>query len=108
MIALVLAPLIAIVPPPPAPNCGPAPTTPVVQHALPPARATRLGDLPDAEMDLAVLRSVDGCAVREVVRFNVSQRGPNGALQAPAQPTPGYAGRLVRSGPAAQTVQTGR
>ncbi len=106
MIALVLAPLIAIVPPPPAPDCGPAATIPTAQHA--PVRAQRLGDLPDAEMDLAVLRSVDGCSVREVVRFNVSTRGPNGALPAPAAPTPGYAGKLVPTGPAAGVVQTGR
>jgi hypothetical protein len=106
MIALVLAPLIALAAPPPVRDCGPSPTTPVAQHGS--IHARKLGDLPDAEMDLAVIRSVDGCAVREVVRFNVSQRGPNGASPAPAAPTPGYMGQLVPNGPAARTVQTGR
>jgi len=97
MIALVLAPLIAVVPPPPAPDCGPAPATPTAQHA--PVRARKLGDLPDAEMDLAVLRSVGGCAVREVVRLHVSE----GA--AAVLPTPGFTGKLVLEGPAGGTTR---
>jgi hypothetical protein len=100
MIALVLAPLIAVVPPPPAPACGPTPTTPTAQHA--PVRAQKLGDLPDAEMDLAVIRSVDGCAVREVVRLHVSE-GATAVL-----PTPGFTGKLVFDGAAARTTRAGR
>ena len=90
MLALVLAPLIAVATPHP-PVCATPPTVRTVQQA--PERARKLGDLPDAEMDLAVIRSVGGCYVREVVRFNVSDRNPAGG--ALAAPTPGYTGRLV-------------
>ncbi len=89
MLALVLAPLIAVATPHP-PVCAAPPTVRTVQQA--PERARKLGDLPDAEMDLAVIRSVGGCYVREVVRFNVSDRNPAGRTLAP---TPGYTGRLV-------------
>jgi len=59
-------------------------------------------------MELAVLRSIDGCWVRQVVRFNVSN--PN----APAGPSqgvqiPGYTGTLVPDGPVTpQKVQPAR
>ena len=105
MLALVLAPAIALASPPPPPDCGAPKTTQAAQHA--PLHAQKLGDLPDAEMDLAVIRSVDGCWVREVVRFKVSDRGPAGALATPA-PTPGYRGVLVPDGAVAKTQPVGR
>ena len=101
MLSLVLAPALALAAPPPAQTCALPQTTPTAQHA--PARVQKLGDLPDAQMDLAVIRRIDGCWVKEVVRFNVSERGPNGALTATI-PTPGYRGRLVPEGPAPRTT----
>ena len=97
MLALVLAPLIAVATPH-APVCAASPTVRTVQQA--PERARKLGDLPDAEMDLAVIRSVGGCYVREVVRFKVSDHNPAARTLAP---TPGYAGQLV---PDSATVRT--
>ena len=58
-----------------------------------PMRAQKLGDLPDAEMDLAVVRSIDGCWVRQVVRFNVST--PGVATAPKGEHVPGYTGTLV-------------
>ena len=97
MLALVLAPLLATAAPTQA--CAAPPTVRTVQQA--PERTRKLGDLPDAEMDLAVIRSVGGCYVREVVRFNVSDRSLAGRTL--AVPTPGYAGQLV---PDSATVRT--
>lgn len=102
MLSLVLAPMLALASPPAHP-CALPQSTQTAQHA--PARLQKLGDLPDAEMDLAVIRSVDGCWVKEVVRTNVSDRGPNGAMPAPETPTPGYRGRLVPQGFGATKVE---
>ena len=102
MLALVLAPLLAATAP--TPVCAAPPTVRTVQQA--PGRAHKLGDLPDAEMDLAVIRSVGGCSVREVVRFNVSDRDP--ASRTPAAPTPGYTGRLVPDRATVKPDLTGR
>ena len=105
MIALVLAPLIAVVPPPPAPDCGPPRTVATAQTGQQHVR--KLGELPDAEMDLAVIRSIGGCYVRQVVRFNVSS--PNAqTLATPGEHVPGYTGTLVPEGPAARTTPAGR
>ncbi len=105
MIALVLAPLIAVVPPPTAPDCGPPRTVATAQAGQQHVR--KLGELPDAEMDLAVIRSIGGCYVRQVVRFNVSS--PNAqTLSTPGQHVPGYTGTLVPEGPAARTTPAGR
>lgn len=101
MIALVLAPLVAAAAPP-ATTCATPQTSLTSQHA--PVRAQKLGELPDAEMDLAVIRSVDGCWVRQVVRVKVSQPG---APIAPL-PTPGFTGTLVPDGSVAKTTPTGR
>ena len=103
MLALVLAPLIAVATPP-APICAAPPTVQTAQRE--PLRARKLGDLPDAEMDLAVIRSVGGCYVREVVRFNVSDANP--ASRTRAQPTPGYTGRLVPDRSTVRPDLTGR
>jgi hypothetical protein len=88
---------------PPAIPCGPASTVEAATSAQP--HACKLGDLPDAEMDLAVLRRVNGCSVREVVRFKVSVRGPAGPSV--VVPTPGFRGRLVPDGQV-QTLPTAR
>ncbi len=105
MIALVLAPLVAIAPPPPAPNCGAPQTFPTAQSGQPHAR--KLGELPDAEMDLAVIRTMGGCYVRQVVRFNVSDPSlANGATA--GEHVPGYTGSLVPDGQAARTTPAGR
>ena len=102
MLALVLAPIITMVTPPPAPTCNLPQTTPTAQHA-PSTRVQRLGDLPDADMDLAVMRTVDGGAMRQVVRFHVSDRAPTGAEA--GLHVPGIEGTLVPQGPAQQKTQ---
>jgi len=101
VLVLAAAAAIAIAPaPPPSPACA-APQTALTSQTAP-MQARKLGDLPDAEMDLAVIRSVGGCWVREVTRTHVSQRGPIGA-PAPI-PTPGFRGALVPDGPIAGTT----
>ena len=93
VLALAAATSVAIVPAP-APatmTCAPPQSLQAAQHA--PVRAQKLGDLPDAEMDLAVVRSVDGCWVRQVVRFNVST--PGGGAAPEGEHIPGYTGTLV-------------
>jgi hypothetical protein len=40
-----------------------------------PAKLSRLGDLPKANMALTVLRSVDGCAISSTVAFDVEGDG---------------------------------
>lgn len=104
MIALILAPIVVLAAPPPAVACAGPVTSHTVQTA--PAHLQKLGDLPDADMDLAVIRNVGGCWVREVTRFNVSER--NQAGTAVTLPTPGYRGRLVPTGPTAGVTQTAR
>lgn len=105
MIALVLAPIVTMVQPaaPPPTRCALPQATATANHA--PMRARKLGELPDAEMDLAVIRSMDGCFVRQVVRFHVSDRGP-AAGGAEGVEVPGYTGRMVTEGPA--TAQPAR
>jgi len=48
-----------------------------------PARISRLGDLPKANKTLAVLRSVDGCAISSTVAFDVEGdgRAPPGSAE---------------------------
>ena len=48
-------------------------TTPIAADA--PARLSKLGDLPRASMMLPVLRTVEGCPVSTVVRFDVEGGG---------------------------------
>ena len=55
------------------------------------ARLSKLGDLPDANQVLLVLRTVDGCAYQQVVRFKVSTSG--------GQPAADPRGVLVPDGP---------
>ncbi len=101
VLVLAAAAAIAVAPtPPPNTNCT-APRTALTAQSAP-VHARKLGDLPDAEMDLAVIRSVGGCWVREVIRFNVSQRDRAGP--AVAVPTPGYRGQLVTEGKVAPTT----
>ena len=59
-----------------------APCPPLRQRLQPtssrrqaPVGATRLGDLPKANLTLTVLRSVDGCAVSSTVRYKVEGDG---------------------------------
>ncbi len=104
MIALVFAPILALAPPPPAPDCGAPQTSLTSQQA--PLRARKLADLPDAEMDLAVIRQVGGCWVRQVVRFHVSD--PRGGPTPEGASVPGYTGTLVPDGPVARTTPTAR
>ena len=101
MLALVLAPMLAVASAPAQP-CSLPQTAPTAQHA-PAPRAQKLGELPDADMDLAVIRSVDGCWVRQVVRFHVSDPTPNGAE--PGAHVPGFRGTLVPQSLAAPPVQ---
>jgi len=101
MLALVLAPLLAVASPP-APTCSLPQTAPTAQHA-PAPRAQKLGELPDADMDLAVIRSVDGCWVRQVVRFHVSDPAPTGGE--PGAHVPGFRGTLVPQGAVSPPVQ---
>jgi hypothetical protein len=99
MHALILAAGVAALQaaaPPPAHNCGTPQTSQAASHA--PMGPRKLGDLPDAVMELAVLRSIDGCWVRQVVRFNVSQKTPP-TDNLPGVEIPGYTGRLVPMGP---------
>ncbi len=92
ILALAAAASAAIAPaPPPTLTCAVPRPVQAAQHA--PMRAKKLGDLPDAEMDLAVVRSVDGCWVRQVVRFNVST--PGVATAPKGEHVPGYTGTLV-------------
>ena len=95
MIALALAAAasVAIVPAPTPTTmtCAAPQSFQAAQHA--PLRAQKLADLPDAEMDLAVVRSVDGCWVRQVVRFNVSTPGATSPPK--GEHIPGYTGTLV-------------
>ena len=92
ILALAAAASAAIAPaPPPTMTCAAPRPVQAAQHA--PMRAQKLGDLPDAEMDLAVVRSVDGCWVRQVVRFNVST--PGLAATPKGEHIPGYTGTLV-------------
>ena len=46
-----------------------------VRRAEPPARVTRLADLPKAHLMLPVVRSVEGCAVPTIVRYDVEGDG---------------------------------
>ena len=101
MLALVLAPMLAAASPP-AHACSLPQTALTSQHATPP-RAQKLGQLPDADMDLAVIRSMDGCWVRQVVRFHVSDPAPNGAE--PGVHVPGFRGTLVPQGSVLAPVQ---
>jgi hypothetical protein len=101
MLALVLAPVLAMASPAARP-CA-LPQTTHTSHDTPPAALQKLGDLPDADMDLAVLRTVDGCAMRQVVRFHVSDPSPGGA-EAGLQ-LPGVKGTLVPQGAARQPAQ---
>ena len=101
MLALVLAPMLALASPPSHP-CS-LPQTTQTSHSAPPAALQKLGDLPDADMDLAVLRTVDGCAMRQVVRFHVSDPKPGG-VEAGLQ-LPGVKGTLVPQGMARQSPQ---
>ena len=103
MLALVLAPLVALATP--AQPCGPPRTVPTAQTT--PQHAQRLGDLPDAEMDLAVIRSMNGCYVRQVVRFHVSDRNPLNSPE-PGGRLPGYTGTLVPDGAVPRTTPAGR
>ncbi len=101
MLALVLAPLLAATSSP-AHACSLPQTAQAAQHA-PAPRAQKLGELPDADMDLAVIRRVDGCWVRQVMRFHVSDPVPSGAE--PGAHVQGYRGTLVPQGPVAPPVQ---
>ena len=103
MIALILAPVVALASPPPQITCAAPVTTRTAQTTT--THIQKLADLPDADMDLAVIRSVNGCAVREVTRFKVSERNPAAAA---AIPTPGYRGVLVPTGGNTLTTPTGR
>ncbi len=103
MLALVLAPLVALAPP--AQACGPPRTVPTAQNTQ--QHAQKLGDLPDAEMDLAVIRTMNGCYVRQVVRFHVSDRNPLGSAT-PGEHVPGYTGTLVPEGAVTRVTPTGR
>ncbi len=98
MLALVLAPVLTFVSPspPPAP-CNLPQTTRTAQQA-PALRVRKLGDLPDADMDLAVIRTVDGCAMRQVVRFHVSD--PASTAGETGLSVPGLKGTLAPQGPA--------
>ena len=93
ILALAAAASVAIVPAPTPTTmtCAAPQSFQAAQHA--PMQARKLADLPDAEMDLAVVRSVDGCWVRQVVRFNVST--PGGASTPKGEHIPGYTGTLV-------------
>jgi hypothetical protein len=105
MLALLLAPVIVMVKPGPPPS-HPCPLPQAVHTShdpAPPIVVHKLGDLPDADMDLAVLRTVDGCAMRQVVRFHVSDPSPGGA-EAGVQ-LPGIKGTLVPQGQANQRAQ---
>ena len=90
MLVQLLAASIASAPAPTM-TCAAPQSFQAAQHA--PMRAQKLGDLPDAEMDLAVVRSVDGCWVRQVVRFNVST--PGAGAPPKGEHIPGYTGTLV-------------
>ena len=103
MIALILAPVVALASPPPQTTCAAPVTTRTAQTTT--THIQKLGDLPDADMDLAVIRSVGGCWVREVTRFKVSQ---GESAVAPAIPTPGYRGALVPTVGTTRTTPTGR
>lgn len=101
MLALVLAPLIVVTRvAPPAVDCGLPRATETAQNA--PIQAQKLGQLPDAEMDLAVVRSVNGCWVRQVVRFHVSDPRPQAG---PGGRAPGFTGTLVPEGRVAPPAQ---
>lgn len=101
MLAIVLAPMVVLASPP-AHSCGVPQATSTANHA--PLHARKLGDLPDAEMDYAVVRSVGGCWVRQVARFHVSSPAASDASEPGAQ-VPGYAGRMVPEGPARQPLE---
>ena len=101
MLALVLAPMLAVASPP-APTCSLPQTALTAQHA-PAQRVQKLGELPDADMDLAVIRRVDGCWVRQVMRFHVSDPVANGSE--PGAHVQGYRGTLVPQGVVAPPVQ---
>jgi hypothetical protein len=45
---------------------------------LPRAKASKLGDLPKANLTLTVLRAVDGCAISSTVRYEVEGDGRAG------------------------------
>ncbi len=59
---------------PKAPACAPRTTAAASPSA--PARARKLGELPDANSVLAVLVTVDGCPYQVITRFKVSSPGP--------------------------------
>ena len=104
MLALVLAPMLAMASPP-AQSCA-LPQTTHTSHDAPHVTVQKLGELPDADLDLAVMRTVDGCSMRQVVRFHVSSPGPGGP-EAGLQ-LPGIKGTLVPQGmgnPAPQPVR---
>ena len=103
MLALVLAPVLTFVSPSPPAHPCPLPQTQQTSQTAPPSAAHKLGDLPDADMDLTVLRTVDGCAMRQVVRFHVSDPAPGGAET--GLHLPGVKGTLVPQGFAAQRAQ---
>ena len=87
---------------PPAHSCGTPQASSTASHM--PIAPQTLGQLPDAVMELAVMRSLDGCWVRQVVRFNVSQRTPP-TDNLPGVEIPGYTGRLVPMGPMTPAIQ---
>ncbi|HEY5412512.1 MAG TPA: hypothetical protein VIJ94_17470 [Caulobacteraceae bacterium] len=95
---------LSAAPAPPAHDCGAPRAAQVAQHA--PMQAQKLGQLPDAEMDLAVIRRLGGCWVRQVVRFHVSD--PNAGATTQGSHVPGFTGTLVPDGKVAKPIPTAR
>ena len=99
MLSLVLAAAVSALNalPPPEHHCPSPPQTPTASGA--PLKARKLADLPDANQVLLVMRTIDGCAYQQVVRFRVSapaiqRQGaasdvlvPDGAQVLPASPS---------------------
>jgi hypothetical protein len=73
MLSLVFAVAVATTPlAAPAHPCSLPVTAPTGNHA--PQAVQKLGDLPDANMVLAVVRRVDGCDYQQIVGVHVSGR----------------------------------
>ena len=70
-------------------------TRPQTTSSSTPVRAQRLAELPDANVVLAVMRSVGGCSYQQVVGFNVSTHAP---AQASGIHVPGWRGTLIPDG----------
>ncbi len=68
-----------------------------------PVTARKLGDAPDANLVLAVLRQVDGCDYQQVTRFHVSNPAAPAADQ--GLEVPGLTGVLVPSGGAVEPAR---